>query len=169
MDAGAADLAGESADPAAPTEANLEEDAGATDLAMGSADPAAPTEANLEAEVLSMTAEAIASTEADAAAVGPVTRVDSAAPTEPDPEAPISPNAESEIARGSRLVIETPELGLSPRGLEGEDETPATHMSISFAIQSADCSSDVLTTPHREGEGQGGGLIRIPDLLCPLS
>ena len=36
-----------------------------------------------------MTAEATAPTEANAEAVGPVTRVDIAAPTEPNPEAPI--------------------------------------------------------------------------------
>jgi hypothetical protein len=57
-------------------------DSGATDLAAGSADPAAPTEANLEAEVRSRTAEATAPTEANAEAVGPVTRVDIAAPIE---------------------------------------------------------------------------------------
>ena len=123
------------------------EDAGATDLAAGSRDPAAPTEANFEAEVLSMTAEAIAPTEANAGAVGPVTRLDIAAPTGPNPETPIpcetvdavapseadaeqevlfvtaeaaaptGPGAGSEIARGGRLVVETPELG--PNGVLG--------------------------------------------------
>ena len=49
-------------------------DSGATDLAAGSRDSAAPTEPNFEAEVLSMTADATAPTEANSAAVGPVTQ-----------------------------------------------------------------------------------------------
>ncbi|MBV8267065.1 MAG: hypothetical protein JO252_12115, partial [Planctomycetaceae bacterium] len=130
-------------------------DAGASDRAAGSADPAAPTEANLEAVVLCMTAEATASTEANAEAVEPVTQVDIAAPTGPNPEAPIpcetvvavapseadaeqevlfvtaaatastGPDAGSEIARGGRRVFEAPAPGPTPWGLEGGGATPA--------------------------------------------
>jgi hypothetical protein len=102
-----------------------------------------------------MTVEATASTEADAAAVGPVTRldiaaptganleaplpcdtVDTAAPSEADVEqevrfvtaaaaAPTGPDAGSEIARGGRRVVETPALGPTSWGLEGGGATPA--------------------------------------------
>ncbi|MBV8076546.1 MAG: hypothetical protein JO284_09125, partial [Planctomycetaceae bacterium] len=127
---------------------------GATDRAAGSADPLAPTEANLEAEVLSMTAEATAPIEPNAA-VGPATRVDSAAPTGPNLEAFIpcetvdaaapseadveqevlfmtaaaaastGPDAGSEVARGGRRVVEAPAPGPTPWGLGGGGATPA--------------------------------------------
>ncbi|MBV8315904.1 MAG: hypothetical protein JOZ53_13265 [Planctomycetaceae bacterium] len=130
-------------------------DAGASDRAAGSGDPAAPTEADFEAEVLCMTAEATASTEANAEVVGPVTRLDIAAPIRPNPEEPLpcetvdaaapseadveqevlfvtaeeaastGPDAGLEIARGGRLVVEIPALGPTPLGLEGGGEAPA--------------------------------------------
>ncbi|MBV8606314.1 MAG: hypothetical protein JO034_02485, partial [Singulisphaera sp.] len=96
-----------------------------------------------------------ASTEANAAAVGPVTQLDIAAPTGPNPEAaipsgtvvavapseadaeqevrfvsaaaaaPTGPDAGSEIARGGRRVVEAPAPGPTPWGLEGGGEAPA--------------------------------------------
>jgi hypothetical protein len=76
------------------------EDAWATDRATGSADPSAPTEANFEAEVLSMAAEATAPTGANAGAVGPVTRVDSATPIEPDLLPRGADEGRAEVGRG---------------------------------------------------------------------
>ncbi len=138
------------------------EDSGATDRAAGSQDLSAPTEANFEAEVLSLTAEATAPTEPNAEAVGPATRVDIAAPTEPNLEAPIPPNAVSEIARGGRLVIETPELGLSPRGLEGEGEIPAIRPDpVALSEPNAGASEPAALTgpdaPEVEPAGSAGG------------
>ncbi|MBV8267900.1 MAG: hypothetical protein JO252_16360, partial [Planctomycetaceae bacterium] len=89
--AGATDRAAGSGDPAAPTEADLEAEV----LSM-MAEATATTEAKFESEVLSVTADATATTEAKAEAVGPVTKVDIAAPAEanPSPDASHAPSTQ---------------------------------------------------------------------------
>ncbi|MBV8232766.1 MAG: hypothetical protein JO329_22515, partial [Planctomycetaceae bacterium] len=169
-DAGASDRAAGSADPAAPTEANLE-----AEVLSLTAKAAAPTEANLEAEVLSLTAKATAPTEANAEEVGPVTRVDIAAPTRLNPEAAIpcetvdvvapseadveqevlfvtaaaaastEPDAGLEIARGGGHVFEIPVLGPTLWGLKGGGEAPAIRPDL-VAPSEPNSGSHILFT-----------------------
>ncbi|MBV8265998.1 MAG: hypothetical protein JO252_06605, partial [Planctomycetaceae bacterium] len=130
-------------------EADEAEDSGATDVAAGSRDPAAPTEANLEAEVLSMTAEVIAPTEANAAAVGQVTRADVAAPTEPNLEAEVlsmtaEATAPTEPKRRTVCMTKT------------QERQCLENRCWLFGVNSWRRSAGAIPTPHPNLPPQGG-------------